>query len=69
MRVKALISFIGAISMYKGEIRSIEKGEVLTDLLNAQYVEVADDKPITTDTPVKPKSRKRGVKTGTKETQ
>lgn len=39
MKVKALISFSGLISMHIGEERDIEKGEVLTDLLNAHYVE------------------------------
>ncbi len=39
MKVKALTSFSGELSMYVGEEREIEKGEVLTDLLNAHYVE------------------------------
>lgn len=47
MKVKALISFSGVISMHEGEIRDIDNKEVLTDLLNAQYVKkvtAKDDK-------------------------
>jgi hypothetical protein len=39
MKVKALKSFSGLVSMYKDEEKEITSKEVLTDLLNAQYVE------------------------------
>lgn len=51
MKVKALLSFSGKISMGTGEIRDIENGEVLKDLLAARYVEE-----------VKPQKAKKGVK-------
>ena len=46
MRVKANISFCGSVCMAQGEIRDIPEGGVLTDLLNAGYVERLDDKPL-----------------------
>lgn len=46
MRVKANISFCGSVCMAAGEIRDIPEGGVLTDLLNAGYVERLDDKPL-----------------------
>lgn len=39
MKVKALISFSGLISMTVGEEKDIADKEVLTDLLKAQFVE------------------------------
>ena len=39
MKVKALISFSGVISMGKGELRNIETKEVLSDLIRCGYVE------------------------------
>lgn len=39
MKVKALVTFGGTISMYKGEVREVEKEEVLDDLLASKYVE------------------------------
>lgn len=39
MKVKALISFSGAVSMTQGQTMNIEEGEVLTDLLQCAYVE------------------------------
>jgi len=38
MKVKALISFSGIVTMHEGEIKDIENKEVLTDLLKARYV-------------------------------
>ena len=46
MRVKSNISFCGSACMAAGEIRDIPEGGVLTDLLNAGYVERLDDKPL-----------------------
>lgn len=39
MKVKALKSFSGAISMYKGEIRDIQTQAILDDLMAAEYIE------------------------------
>lgn len=36
---KALVSFSGAISMAMGEIKNIEDGAIVKDLLNAGYIE------------------------------
>lgn len=39
MKVKALVSFAGAFSMYKGEIKECSNKATLQDLLKAGYVE------------------------------
>lgn len=39
MKIKALVSFAGAFSMHVGEIREVEKNEVVLDLINCKYVE------------------------------
>lgn len=39
MRVKALKSFSGAVSMYEGEVRDIENKDILDDLTTAGYIE------------------------------
>ena len=39
MKIKALVNFAGAFSMYIGEIREVEKNEVVLDLINCKYVE------------------------------
>lgn len=39
MRVKALKSFSGAVSMYEGEVRDIEDKDILDDLTAAGYIE------------------------------
>lgn len=61
MLVKALTSFAGKISMYAGEVREIEKGEILDDLLAAKYVEAAGEKPgeNSAPTPKKPVEKKK----------
>ena len=38
MRVKAINSFGGQISMYSGEVRDIEDKAILDDLISAGYV-------------------------------
>lgn len=43
MRVRAAVSFAGAVSMYAGEIRDVEEGCVLDDLLACGYVEPAEE--------------------------
>jgi hypothetical protein len=39
MKVKALKSFSGAVSMYEGEVRDIDNEDILDDLTAAGYVE------------------------------
>ena len=39
MKVKALKSFSGAISMYAGEVRDIQPQAILDDLIEAGYIE------------------------------
>lgn len=39
MKVKALVSFTGAFSMYKGEIKECSDEIILQDLLDCGYVE------------------------------
>lgn len=39
MKVKALIGFGGAFSMYKGEIKECNNNVILQDLLKSKYVE------------------------------
>lgn len=44
MKVKALKSFGGLVSMKKGEIREIENKVIISDLLSAGYItEVKDE--------------------------
>lgn len=52
MKVKATISFSGIISMSRGEVAECPEGDVLHDLLKAEYVVPADEK-----TAEKPESR------------
>lgn len=42
MKIKALVSFSGAVSMAVGEVRDCEDRAVLDDLLQAGYVEPAE---------------------------
>jgi hypothetical protein len=39
MKIKALVSFAGAFSMYKGEVKEYGDEAVLQDLLKAGYIE------------------------------
>lgn len=39
MKVKALKSFSGSISMYAGEVRDINTKDILADLTRAGYIE------------------------------
>ena len=52
MKVRALISFTGIVSMCKGEEREVADKRVLKDLLNCKYVEEVEEK----------KSTQKGVK-------
>ncbi|MDU5108891.1 MAG: hypothetical protein E6248_00475 [Clostridium sp.] len=44
MKVKALVSFAGAFSMYKGEVKECSDKAILQDLLKAGYVEKVESK-------------------------
>lgn len=41
MKIVALKSFSGTISMFKGEIRDVNNQKILDDLLRAGYIEPA----------------------------
>jgi len=43
MKVKALVSFAGAFSMYQGEVKEINDKHILEDLLQAGYVEKVEE--------------------------
>lgn len=43
MRVRAAVSFAGAVSMYAGEVRDVEEGCALDNLLTCGYVEPAEE--------------------------
>lgn len=45
MKIKALVSFSGALSMKLGEVREIENKVILKDLLRAKYIEELIEKP------------------------
>lgn len=49
MRVKALIGFGGAFSMYKGEVKECNNNVILQDLLKAGYVEEVRELETITD--------------------
>lgn len=62
MKVKALVSFAGAVSMYAGEIREID-GTIARDLLHAGYVvedkvDKAVEAEIVKPAPTKAKAKK-----------
>ena len=45
MKVKAIKSFVGVVSMSVGDIKDIQSDEVVNDLVKAGYVEAVEDKP------------------------
>lgn len=52
MKVRALESFSGVFSMYKGEVKECSDKTILRDLLNCKYIEEVEEK----------KSTRKGVK-------
>ena len=44
MKYKALVSFVGAVSMAKGEIREISDSPTVDDLLSAKYIEPVEER-------------------------
>lgn len=61
MKVRAVISFAGAFSMGRGEVRECSDKAILSDLLQAGYVEEVkeEQKPEKSEESEKPK---KGVK-------
>lgn len=57
MKIEALKSFCGALSMAKGEVREYSNEAVLSDLVSCGYV-----KEVTEDTGQRNNTPKRGVK-------
>ena len=55
MKVKATVSFVGIVSMRKGEERDLKDHKILDDLLRAGYVE-------TIEKPEPPKEAKEAKK-------
>lgn len=48
MRYKALVSFVGAISMAKGEVRDLPDSPSVRSLINAKYIEAVHETKRTT---------------------
>ena len=72
MKVKAIKSFVGRISMNVGDVKDIQSKEVLNDLLSAGYVEAVDDKPKAqpkAEPKAKPTTKKTPKNTTTKKTK
>ena len=44
MKYRALVSFVGAISMAKGEVRDLPESPSVNSLINAKYIEVVEEK-------------------------
>lgn len=69
MKIKALCSFAGVVSMAKGEIKDCENMDVVNDLLDSGYVEAVKagaailvNAPELEETPSAKKPNKRAVK-------
>lgn len=63
MKVKAIKSFVGVVSMSVGDIKDIQSDEVVNDLVKAGYVEAVDDKP-KAKPKAKPEAKKPTAKKG-----
>ena len=59
MKVKAKVGFSGAISMSIGQVGEIEDKELLSDLLQAGYVE-----EVKAEKAEKPVPKRKGVRSG-----
>mgnify|MGYP004518915329 CR=1 FL=1 len=44
MKYKALVSFAGAVTMAKGEVKEIDNPLIAKDLLSAKYIEPVEEK-------------------------
>lgn len=49
MNIKALVSFAGAFSMHKGEVRECNDKVILQDLLSCGYIEEVKAKKVETN--------------------
>ena len=58
MKVKALTSFAGKISMFEGEVREIADDAIAKDLINARYIEAIEEKPAPKEEPKKVVAKK-----------
>lgn len=63
MRIEALVSFCGVLSMAKGEVRDYGNEAVVSDLLNAGYVKEVPESAEHTENRPKSTTRK-AVKSG-----
>ena len=54
MRYRALVSFVGALSMAKGEVRDLTESPSVNSLINAKYIEVVTEEK-------KPQGRKKAT--------
>ena len=43
MKVRALVCFVGLVSMRKNEVKDIRNKKIVTDLIRAGYVEPIED--------------------------
>lgn len=55
MKYRALVSFVGSISMAKGEVRDLPESPSVNSLINAKYIEVVET------TEKKPQGRKKAT--------
>lgn len=62
MKIRALVSFAGAISMYEGEEREYDNKVVLSDLLKAGYIKEVEDKKLSENSPKEVKKYGRNKK-------
>ena len=44
MRYEALVSFVGAVCMAKGEVREIPDSPIVKDLIGAGYIKAVQEK-------------------------
>ncbi len=63
MKIEALVSFCGTLSMTRGEIRDYSNDAVVSDLLKAGYVKPAEEPDEPAEKKAKSTTRK-AVKTG-----
>lgn len=71
MKVKAIKSFVGVVSMNIGEEKDIQSNEVAIDLVKAGYVVAVEDKPKADTKPKaesKAEDKPKAPKTTTKKT-
>lgn len=57
---KALVSFAGRVSMYKGQVKNLTDTDVIADLLRAGYIEEIEQKK-----PVRRTTKRTAKKTDT----